>query len=89
MRLIDADNLKATHRVRIDKHTGTWPCVLMVDISEAPTIDAVPVVHGRWEVAGIGITERIVCSHCKSSEGSFMRPPFCNQCGARMDGGKA
>lgn len=45
MRLIDADNLKATHRVRIDKHTGTWPCVLMVDISKAPAIDAVPVVR--------------------------------------------
>ena len=49
------------------------------------TADVVEVKHGEWIEVGVGITERVVCSQCKSHEGSFMRPPFCNQCGAKMD----
>lgn len=42
---------------------------------------------GEWVKVGSGITARIVCSQCKSERGSFARPPFCNQCGAKMKGG--
>lgn len=42
---------------------------------------------GEWVTVGEGITERVVCSNCNSEKGSFMKPPFCNQCGARMKGG--
>lgn len=42
--------------------------------------------EGEWVTVGEGITERVVCSNCKSEKGSFMQPPFCNQCGARMKG---
>ena len=42
--------------------------------------------EGEWITVGRGITERVVCSNCKSERGSFMRPPFCNQCGAKMKG---
>ena len=41
--------------------------------------------RGRWETAGFGITERVICSNCRSSKGSYLKPPFCNQCGAIMD----
>ena len=44
--------------------------------------------EGEWITVGEGITERVVCSNCKSSRGSFMLPPFCNQCGAKMKGGE-
>ena len=42
--------------------------------------------NGKWITVGEGITERTVCSNCGSQKGSFMKPPFCNQCGAKMDG---
>lgn len=54
MRLIDADALKRNrigYSVQIDKYTGKWPCVLLHEIGEAPTIDAVVVVRCkdcRW-----------------------------------------
>ena len=41
---------------------------------------------GEWETVGYGITERTRCSHCKSTDGSWGKPPFCNQCGADMRG---
>lgn len=55
-------------------------------IKQEPAADVVEVRHGEWIKAGVGITERIVCSACNSSKGYFGRPPFCNQCGAKMDG---
>lgn len=42
--------------------------------------------RGEWIKTGLGISERVVCSQCGSERGSFMRPPFCNQCGADMRG---
>ena len=88
-RYIDADKLTFS-RVRIIHSDGTiggWHAVVMSSvIKDAPAADVVPVVHGEWIKAGVGITERIVCSACNSSKGYFGRPPFCNQCGARMDG---
>jgi hypothetical protein len=43
-------------------------------------------IEAEWIKTGDGITERVICSNCKSERGSFMRPPFCNQCGAKMKG---
>lgn len=49
-RLIDADALKEIalkrgYSVRIDKYTGRWPCLLVADIANVPTVDAVEVVR--------------------------------------------
>ena len=44
--------------------------------------------RGEWVKIGLGISERVVCSQCGSERGSFLRPPFCNQYGADMRGGK-
>lgn len=60
--------------------------VLCEDICKIPAADVVEVVHGEWVKAGSGITERIVCSNCHSHKGSYLKPPFCSQCGAKMDG---
>lgn len=56
------------------------------DVVAEPTADVQEVKHGEWITVGEGITERTVCSNCKSQKGGFMKPPFCNQCGAKMDG---
>lgn len=46
-----------------------------------PTVDAVPVRHGKWMVTPVYIK----CSECGES---FMLIPqnYCPNCGARMDG---
>lgn len=54
-------------------------------LNDLPTADVQEIRRGRWITVGEGITERTVCSNCKSQKGSFMKPPFCNQCGAKMD----
>ena len=61
-------------------------------LDEAPTVDAVEVVHGRWITDGLGDGERI-CSVCKRYALYTHRDrydqyltTFCPNCGAKMDG---
>lgn len=58
-------------------------------LDEAPTVEAVEVVHGRWEkVKGFAgfFTWEVQCSECKVPQDS--KSNFCPNCGAIMDGGK-
>ena len=86
MRLIDADAL-------IDEiKTCLWDWEFLdglnaktvlkqtiTDIGNMPTVDAVPVKHGKWEVIN-GIVSCTVCGeHC-------MEFNYCPNCGAKMDG---
>lgn len=50
----------------------------------APTVDAVPVVHGRWIVHYGNWADVYECDQCRheSKEGG----KYCSNCGARMDG---
>lgn len=51
------------------------------------TVDAVPVVHGRWDNMD-GYKTRKVCSECGwdvPEYGKFYS--YCPNCGAKMDGG--
>lgn len=97
-RLIDADSLKdelnAWARV-ITKPTLMGSDEVMCVIDHAPTIDAVPVVHGEW-VKGIHIVE---CSACSEKfdfgDETWVEDydicedigwKFCPNCGAKMDG---
>lgn len=70
-------------------------CDFRKDLDEAPTVDAVPVVHGRWIedyetfVQDNGyesepIHTGFVCSVCGRHSCSI--EPYCH-CGAKMDGG--
>ena len=53
-------------------------------IMRQKAVEAVPVVHGRWEVCGdCGITR---CSACKWNFESRIDYKYCPNCGARMDG---
>ncbi len=45
-------------------------------VDEAPTIDAEPVRHGRWE-------HGIQCPYCKQID--LAKPNYCPNCGTKMD----
>ena len=97
-RLIDANALKDRFKLRIawlekDKHdeytTGIWDgCLYDAKlIDEAPTVDAVEVVPGRWideecEMLGVRMIRR-KCGECGRYE--WQPEPYCH-CGAKMDG---
>jgi len=58
-------------------------------VSDAPSADVAPVVHGRWLHLG---GDEWFCSACGfviSTEGSWDKPTkkYCEDCGAKMDGG--
>lgn len=75
-RLIDADKLDWWYKGR--------PIRRVID--EAPTVDAVPVVHGRWVDVSLSFTHpKEKCSVC----GGIVYAcgyNYCPNCGARMDG---
>ena len=99
-RLIDADALKLA--IRDDAEiTGRNYARMKMHINEAPTVDAVEVVHGRWEDRYGGKYANPVydCSECKKSAlfrndmdllGSWKSvqylSDYCPNCGAKMDG---
>lgn len=77
-RLIDADVLKP------EFVHGRWDAryVAEKDILNAPTVDAVPVVHGNWVLNEND--DMFYCTNCKS--GSVRNDyPYCHWCGAKMD----
>ena len=103
MRLIDADALMHIYTAET-KHCADikspakrgWQgaCQLLYD---APAIDAVPVVHGRWILTDNGIRENFntgeairtylydcpLCGYHTGNQGKNFN--FCTNCGTRMD----
>ena len=65
--------------------------VAIADLADAPTVDAVPVVHGQWErFKTISGNIGVLCSTCGWKDyhhGRFKRNlfPYCPNCGAKMD----
>lgn len=61
-------------------------------INEAPTIEAEPVKHGKWEFGRENGASGYWCSNCKSgfagenAEWIAKEHNYCPKCGARMDG---
>lgn len=105
MRLIDADVLKADYGMADDCKnckTGWRSCQgdntytkmnFCGWLDDAPTVDAVPVRHGRWEtVEDWDGDERYKCSVCgdewflEVGNPEFNNMNYCPKCGARMDG---
>ena len=93
-RLIDADALKLT--AWPERYTGEG-IVYVEDIDNAPTVDAVEVVHGRWVGSGqwnhkpyrMKNKEKwqtYLCSECGHSNGRRFNDKYCPNCGAKMDG---
>lgn len=91
MRPIDADKLvkNAYSAVFMGRNSNRLKQLVMwiVDdlINTTPTIDAVPVVHGRWVNNGIPDSMLSGCSVCGCPYGSSGFR-YCPHCGAKMDG---
>lgn len=92
-RLIDADAFEEEARNRLDMQDLYLPIhIKEFVIDDMPTINAVPVKHGKWIWKGEEGDSRFMCSVCKWKE----NVPTCNgvpdiwqycpSCGARMDG---
>lgn len=79
MRLIDADELE--ERIGGDDLFADFVLLLR----DAPTVDAVEVVHGHW--IPIPEHENKRCSVCRIVFSDFMLGYYCPHCGAKMDGG--
>lgn len=100
MRLIDADAFLETIRpIRAeDAYTActfeTAKQLIAKHINNATTIDAVPVVHGRWvehpmeimcSVCGTQYKDYIVCTPINMNGGRYVGLEHCPHCGAKMD----
>ena len=93
-RLIDANALREYMFAEVDKYGEDY---LFIDIAidaidNAPTVDAVEVVHGEWEMGlDEGDYEYGTCSVCGYNEynafGCLLPHNYCPNCGAKMDGG--
>lgn len=59
-------------------------------LSALPTVDAVPVRHGRWETDGMMMDDgeylMTRCTACGEAYEYGYNMPYCPCCGARMDG---
>jgi hypothetical protein len=86
MRLIDADALKSKVQAQEWKRDPTimlalnWIYML---IDNSPTIDAVEVVRGEWEVAiGYDPNKKVQCQNCYKM--AYEPTAHCPNCGAKM-----
>lgn len=105
VRLIDANALKGKREWFDCNECGDECDIEFVkwdDIEKAPTIDAAPVVHGRWVHDDLGHTycskcnERLPYIHCYSEEPfsdydeewdeEIPETRYCPNCGAKMRG---
>lgn len=61
--------------------------VTLEDIIDAPAVDAVPVVHARWQDHNC-TNCFAMCVTARSPQGWIINieTPYCPHCGARMDG---
>ena len=105
MRLIDADEFIITAKVGImlasmctnnevkkEILKATYE-LIKERIDDAPTVDAVPLRHGKWIVnVRRNLTREFKCSVCDKSicfnyDTCFHEYDYCPFCGAKMDGG--
>ena len=85
-RLIDADALESKAKSIYMEYENVIVSTRVIPISDlhlAPTIDAEPVRHARWE----GKKWSYLCSICGglSLEDGGCKTNYCPDCGAKMD----
>lgn len=101
MRLIDADALESKFRtIKIIEVFPEWENLSFQTkhklayygqevkriVQNAPTIEAEPVVHGRWIPHNKGQNNWCECSKCNTVGSPFWKR--CPVCEAKMDGGE-
>lgn len=90
MRLIDADALLEKAEMREHKLNGlrsaVYMCVAKWDIENAPTIEAEPVRHGKWEHLAYNTFRCTACERASYVETvvGFPSYEYCPYCGAKM-----
>ena len=97
MRTIDADELREEYDWCRQQGSESYWSDVIERLDNAPTLDAVPVVHAHWVDDGISFEKNgellghdWMCSAC--GHGSIVsekapRLNYCFDCGAKMDGG--
>jgi len=94
MRPIDADAILQTHYSETEYIGKDWTIGdLAAAIESAPTLDVMPVVHGRWRELKDGTEECTnclgLCPHEENYAGDVIFNfgcEYCPWCGAKMDG---
>ena len=90
----------AYFRSSFDAMYGTYACEMFRNWTDAieqaiallkaqealPAVDAVPVVHGRWEYFHCVGCGRYRCSECSHWVDAGLDRNYCPNCGAKMDG---
>lgn len=59
------------------------------DIQSAPAADVAEVKHGEWVAvpsSDMATGKAYKCSECKKMRYGARLPPYCQECGAKMDG---
>ena len=88
MRLIDADRALEIVRDQGIAHPNAYHLTnyAALILQEAPTIEAEPVRHGRWETHS-DRPDSLICSVCKCGFDMWKHDPhnYCPNCGAKMD----
>ena len=91
-RLIDADALKE-RAIKVSTVKGHiyMKAVGTAEIDRAPTVEAVPAIHGRWE--NREGYDSWNCSECNfeicgydDNPANYTDARYCSRCGAKMDG---
>lgn len=92
-RLIDAEEVKQIFDFEVDRGETDLFDAFDTAIESATTIEAAPVVHGRWEDKPTGRygQQQSWCSACREHSGiggieKNRHRAYCPNCGARMDG---
>lgn len=63
-----------------------WNDALDAVMETAPTIDAVPVMHGEWQFQYEDITTEEPLYQCSECGGTYPKYNYCPYCGTKMDG---
>lgn len=94
-RLSDVDALirsicNRCNDVNYDEPCEPSDCAFYYAVHDAPTVDAVPVVHGRWVWCKEGWWQCSECACCPADwepdhDNEYGLPPYCHCCGSKMD----
>lgn len=85
-RLIDANVMRQDWLENGENEYVYDANAVLDSIDAQPTVDAVEVVHGRWENITGGMIILGDCSKCKVRQ-PVIGTNYCKNCGAKMDGG--
>ena len=87
MRLIDADRALEIVRDQSIAHPNAYHLTnyATLILREAPTVDAVEVVHGQWGTRS-DRPDSLICSVCNCGFDMWKHEPhnYCPNCGAKM-----